>query len=245
MSYNKYHGHHLKDRILEAVRLYPEGATPKFISNTLKLNHSTVRAYMRDMFRRGILKQNYKYGFYSVIKTIHGITNYNIHNIYLTYTFTDINLTTSHKKIRFDNIKLKLYFGKKSKKATCSVSSDKPLSLREFLMAKYVFESEVKKELNIDYLPELYVKSVEINEDFRGVRMEGINAVTWTNFIGMLEKVYNKKEKVRKEYKVSVPMKADVLVSVLRNNVDVYPLIMRVDNIEKDVKGIKEIMRRK
>lgn len=233
------------DRILSLIEKCPEGIKPKTVAKCLHLNESTVRSYMRRLFSRGLLVQNYNFGFYTVAKTIHGITNYNIHNIYLSYTFNEETIKESgQKKIRFQNIKIRIYYGMKSRKATCSVSSKNPLSLRELELVKYVFENEVKRELKKESLPELYVKSAEINRDYNNIRMEGLNAVTWNNFAGLLEKYYNKKEGVRKEFKASVPVKASVLLSVLRNNIDIYPLIERVGEIEKDVKIIKEYLRR-
>lgn len=240
------HENRISARILNFIEKCPEGVKPRYVAKNLNLNESTARVYIRRLFARGMLVQNYKLGFYSVTKSIHGITNYNIHNIYLSYTFDEETIVKSNsRKLRFQNIKIRIYYGMKSRKATCSVSSKNPLSLRELELVRYVFENEVKRELKKDELPELYVKSAEINHDYENVRMEGLNAVTWNNFTGLLEKYYNKKDGVRKEFKVSVPMKANVLLSVLRNNIDVYPLIERVGEIERNVKIIKDVLRRK
>lgn len=223
---------------------YPEGLFPKMLSKASKINYSTVKVYLRDMLKKGLVKQNFKNGPYTVIKPIHGNIYYKYHNIYFSFQFKDIEITPHKEKVQIENIKLIIYFGSKTKKVTCNVSSKEPLNLRELVLVKNLFEQKVKEKLGIQELPVLMIKSIEFNNDLQGIRMDGINAVTWNDFKGVLEKVYNKEDKLRHEFKVSLPVEAESIIHLLRQGLDSYELLKNYNSLDERLGRLEEVNKR-
>jgi len=84
------------------------------------------------------------------------------------------------------------------------------------------------------------VRRVEIMEDFRGFRLEGMEAVTFENCVGELVKYYNKSGLRREAKSGSMGIHLSQFRSLLDEGVDSSLLHRRMDQIEREMRKVLE-----
>jgi hypothetical protein len=107
------------------------------------------------------------------------------------------------------DVRFEVVFGWKRGKVSATVSCDDGLSYRELCFAVLEFERRVREVLGS--VPDFRVEagSYEFLRDFPGLRLDGVQSITLTAFMGILEKLYNKPGVgLRHEVKSSVPVSA-------------------------------------
>jgi hypothetical protein len=113
-------------------------------------------------------------------------------------------------------IRFRFIVGKLSKKATMHISSDFPYNITSLCILVRVFQDEVEKCSG--YRPEtkeIYVNTMELNNDHLGLRIEGANCITIDGLIAEF-KLYQKKDRVREELKIKVPFQSDIILRLLK-----------------------------
>ena len=96
----------------------------------------------------------------------------------------------------------------------------------------------------IEYMNEVSVHKIEWNKDFEGIKLNGLKSITLSEVAGIVERIYNKDGKLRKETILtdrSVQMKlGDVMETIMRGGVGDYYLKQSLGIIAQDQKYILE-----
>jgi hypothetical protein len=87
---------------------------------------------------------------------------------------------------------------------------------------------------------ELQAINVQFNRDFQGLRLEGLQAMTVTSILGVLERFYNKNQGLRTEIQVGPISVRDIEV-LLRGGVTGYNLVQSNFALLKEIRNLKEV----
>jgi hypothetical protein len=199
----------------------PEGATPKMISLYTRIPQSSVRG----MLTRGILGIE-NIGVHGLYRSVHKnrdnhIFSYNFHNLILAvhlpnYTKSTVQETHSSVLVNFEFI-----IGQDSRQATMRISTptidgtNYPINISSISLAFELFRKLIKQHADTEItMNDTSVKSIEFNKDYENLKLEGVNSITMENLIEQF-KAYQKKDKLRIEHKMKIPINADDLIKLL------------------------------
>lgn len=235
------------EKIISCLKSHPEGIFAKFIASETELDFNTVRSYLRELKKDGIITQKYLRGPYDFVgNTIHGLGGElpRMQNIVFTYQAKK----NIHQRMDFTKTlqiaEVKLEAGVKSNKITYHVHAKESISIREAWLIGQIFIADIHAYLDeTPKSPEILVNTTEFNWDYYGIRIEGANCITLDNFIG-LEKLYNKPGRIRYEIKTKIPFPLDNLIALITNGVEYTSLNSKVSELQKSIDfAINEIKR--
>lgn len=195
---------HKKQTIIDFLKRFPEGAVAKHISLMTDIDYSTVRGILRNLLKEGIVAQKFERGPYCLVQDFtHGMKmEPKFHNILLQVT-PDKPIKKFKEVFQSEIACLRIESGIKSKKITGVISANPPLTHRETCLMAEKFMHLSKQEFSMEISPDdVKFINIEINWDYNGLRLEGCNCITLKSF-GLIEKLYNKKECIRHEYRFS------------------------------------------
>lgn len=200
------------------------------IAEKAKVNFSTVRGILRKLQSRSLVFQEYKRGPYSAkpfnIPT-HGVAgNTEIYPVLprvqnLVLVSEELSVPKGLPSLTYSvvDVNVKIIFGWKRRQVSAIISCDEGLSYRELCFAVNDFKQRVHEVL--ESVPEFSVKAknYEFLKDYLGIRLEGIQSITLTTFMALLEKLYNKEIGLRHEVKGSVPIPVETLIALMQGGV--------------------------
>lgn len=210
-----------RQRIINEVAKHPEGITPKYIALYTQIKHSYVRTLITKIPEieqvpeiRGLYR--------SVVKEGHGgIFSYNFHNLLLTVYLPNYQKETVQTTLSCDFSNSEFMIAKTSKTATLRISTPKidgtdyPINVSSITLAFALFKSLIKQHADTEIqMKDVTVSSIEFNKDYENLRLDGVNTITMENLTEQF-KIYNKKDKLRTEHKLTVPMNAEELIKLL------------------------------
>jgi len=142
------------------------------------------------------------------------------------------------------DVRFEVVFGWKRGRVSAVISCDDGLSCRELRFAVLEFERRVCEVLGS--VPEFDVDATryEFLKDYLGVEVDGLKAVTLTNFMGLMEKVYQKENCLRHEVKSNVPVSLATLEALMQGGMSTATLQQFNYVLVKDVSKVLEEMRR-
>lgn len=209
----------LEDRIIKLIEGAEDaGISPKGIYNITKngeeININTIKSILKRLEVQGRIKKHSSVrGNYIVVNNAHDIFQHNIHNLMLTHSFDEsLVIDSRHEEIEFGTIKLQLDIYPNTKNACMRVSTDYPFNISSLPLVAFIFKNFVEKYCDKPITEEqIIVKNIEFNQDFYGVKLEGIQAITFSGIISLF-KIYKKnRNSVRMEYKNKIPFNFDIL----------------------------------
>jgi len=209
-----------KEKAISALlEKHPEGLTPKIIACRLGLNHNTVKSRLRIM--KNVRKSNDIRGLYFLVeKNTHGVFDWNFHNVVLSYQLKDYNGDRINETIRLGFQNLMFQIGKKSKKATLHISSEPPIQMGSILLCVFILKNLIKLySVTETENKDVWIRSIEFNKDYSNLRLDGVCCITLDSILAQY-KLYQKKEGLREEYKIKVPINLPVIVSLLDNGIN-------------------------
>ena len=227
-------------RILEVIKQAGRSLWPKEIARLSGLKHSTVRGYLRQLLKAGVLLQPER-GLY-VINPTHGVGRPpRIHNLWLSVgLFVPRSFKTSEV---YGDCKLQVIFGAKRSRVTAVISSEKGLDYTGCCFAIQRVKAIIKEILNVEVEnSQLFVRNCEFNEDYVGIRLEGLNCVTVKSFLGSLERMYNKGDGLRNEVKVR-PEKVETILALLKGGITPYYAVQGVFLVEKRLEELTKAIK--
>ena len=237
-------------KITQILKNFPEGATPKLVALHSKINHNTIKTILIELEKRGVIqrKQGLR-GYYILVeKKTHDLLSYNTQNIHFAY---NIPLSFEIEKAIYEKgnfsglVGYTFEIGKGSQKATMRIKTSYPFNISAITLISYYFKLLIRKHTKIFPIDKkIIISSLEINKDYLGIKMEGCNCLTIDTLI-LEMKVYNKKNRLREEYKTKEPIGLDFFMNLARNGILFAELsnkedliIQRIDNIEKEIQRI-------
>jgi hypothetical protein len=210
-----------EEMITNYLKTVPEGATPKMISFYTRIPQSTVRG----MLSRGItgIEKTDIHGLYHSVQKMgdDGIFLWNFHNLLLVTHLPKYDKQAVSETHSSDLINFEFNIGAKSKNATARLSTPKvngtdyPLNLSSITLAVTLFKELIRKHANTEITNnDIEIKTIELNKDYQNIRLDGVNSITMENLIEQF-KAYQKKDKLRIEHKLKVPVDAEQLFKIL------------------------------
>ena len=214
--------------------------SPKEIAFRTGLNHSTTRCYLRRLLSQGKVNQPYR-GYY-VAKPTYGVGKPpRVHN--LRVGFKAKVKRSEDVRERWDDCRLRVLFGVKRGYVSGWISSERGLDLTSCLLVVQRFKDVASSRLG--WAPgdkEISVTTCEFNEDFAGVRLDGLSCVTVESFFGALERLYNKAEGLRSEVKVQ-PESLESVYAVLKGGVSQYNILQSNFALMRKVEALVEAVK--
>ncbi len=231
----------LERRITICLEKHPEGAFPKKIAFMIDENVNTVKSALKRMLDVKI-KNDVRGLYHLVEKSNDSIFNWKFQNLILTCNIPSYRRNTI-KRTTLENIpnllKIDFGIGAKSKKATMYISSKQSISIPAILSFYNQFKLLIQKYANVTITPaDVLVKTIELNKDLIGIRLDGLNCIT-VDFLVSQYKLYTKKQGVREEFKLKVPVGFPVLISLLKNGSLSSEVIHRLDCFGSDINKLR------
>lgn len=208
-------------KILQCMRRYPEGVTPKVISFDTSINVNTIKAILPKI--TGIKKT--MRGYYKVVERGDGsipnasdsLCDWNFHNCILSCKMRDFpshNISSSHS---FGLINCEFIISKKGV-ATLRVATDNPLNVSSICMVYGFFRELISRHSDGYYdMKDVYIRTIEFNKDYSNLRLDGLRCLTIDSLVQQF-KIYQKKLGMRIEHKTKVNFTVENIVDMLTNN---------------------------
>jgi len=211
------------------------GLYPKQVALYTGINHSTVKSYLRELEKRGEVED--VAGLYSVVEGTHRDVNPpKVQNFVLSIALPS-TIAVHHAEEDFDLGFCKMHFvvGEKNHKVTGHVSADPPIGIETAFTVGLLFAEKVEKA--VGWKPDqgiIFLKTVEVNWDDYGVRLDGVNAITLRT-IGAEEKLYNKKHALRHEHRILCPMTLETLLGIVDKGATTGYIFKQVSELRSDI----------
>jgi len=126
----------------------------------------------------------------------------------------------------------------------------RPLDYERFVQVMYFFDGIFLSCFRfslVENMNEVSVHKIEWNKDFESIKLNGLKSITLSEVAGVIERIYNKDGKLRKETILTdraVQMKlGDVMEAIMRGGVGEYYLKQTLGIIAQDQKYILEGIR--
>lgn len=228
---------------MEMLKRYPEGANCKLIAAQTGINYSTTRSYLSKLAAEGSIKRKSR-GIYVVEESSHSIPETKVQNFVLSYQ-GEGPMEREEEVVGLGIAKMILKVGEASGKITGHFSAEPPLTWREFLLCFSIFAGAVRYFTG--YLPaenEVSIPTCEVNNDYYGLRLDGISCITFNEYRGLIEKVYNRKDSIRREVKISIPIDVKVLEGIMLRGVQYTALHSDTVSLTRRMDALEEAMRK-
>jgi len=258
-----------QQRILKVLEKSNRPLSPKEIAFLLKMKHQTVRKYLSELYKKGLVKR-IAYGLYQQVLTncrevlegrqqspwapFQEKSHLEIHDLILTYEDPIIcDLPSLSYEINAGEISIKIRFGKKNGKVTAWIvkgnSESNGMTYNEFCLASKIFLLEIRRVLGLndkemEELPDrIMLKRVNINNDFDGLEIDGAKSITLRTFDGALKRIYQKGKKVRIEVQPSSKSKITLsqALALLQGGAGAYNALTIVATVAKKLDKLIEL----
>jgi hypothetical protein len=232
----------------------------KYIATLIKANPSSVRSALFRLANKGYVVRVHR-GFYkwatdtNISETRHGVGELplRVHNVIVVCRIPrDVDvLKLSHGEydLRVEDVRFRFSHGVKRRKITVRFSCDDGLDFRGFVFAIELIRSYVLRFYGFEPSEsELHVVSCEFNQDYQGLRLDGVKCLTVSDLKGVLERIYQKKENlVRSEVKVK-KASVETIYALLKGGVTsynivqgLYTLVKKVENLVEGIKYLNQV----
>jgi predicted transcriptional regulator len=233
-----------REKIIKIVGAFSGGLNPKGISLYTGINASTVKSIIGQLVSEGTIKKDSKLrGYYHLVDNpTHALFSYNLHNVVLTLYSKDIVVEDSiNEEVLSGLIKANLQIGKTTHKATFHISTDYPFNFISLEIVAYLFLEKIGKYCNITpRFDEIKIATIEFNKDHKYERLENIECVTLGSLIAEF-KLYQKKNCVREEFKIKVPIDISTVSNLLQQGITSTENNLRLNSCEGAIEELKEM----
>jgi len=228
-------------KILQCLKNYPEGATPKMIALDTSINVNTVKSMIQKI--KGIEK--IFRGLYKVVKGGDGahpspslsLFNWNFHNCILSTTLTHHPHKNIQTTISLQLSNLKFEISTKGH-ATLRLAADNPLNISSIsLLSNYFLELISKHSKDIITQKQVGISSIEFNHDYKNIRLDGVKSLSIDNLVEQF-KVYQKKQGMRIEHKTKIAFNVENVIDMLQNNPNSLELNIKLANQREQIERL-------
>jgi hypothetical protein len=235
-----YNGLPLREAIVKVVQESEIELTPLQIAQKLQANHSSVRVYLPQLVAQNRLVTPYPGAYCSQIT--HGVRfqGLKVHNI-VAVGWADVDVHWEVTEV-VGTVKVRVVFGTERKKVSVFVSCDAGMDKNGCLLALHRGFDIVKAKLGKD-LEQIELKTFELNRDYLGVRVDTPICITQKGLFDIVERVYQKEEGVRHEWKVSKNMSLLEFESLLQGGVTAYNVTQSSFALITEVRKLAEALK--
>jgi hypothetical protein len=233
-----------KDKIVNLLKEYPEGITPKEIAFLTKINVNTVKSLLPKI--ENIRKKEGLRGLYVLVENNpHGsIFDWKLHNVTLTYDLINYSGEKINKTIDSELIKFRFGIGAKTKKATLHLSTDNPIEISSLnIYCLYLLEL-IRQNYNSPlFLENIIVRSIEFNKDYLNLRLDGLKSISFTSLCYQY-KLYQKRQGLRQEHKINLPIGIPEIFSMLQKGDYSLEVYSELNSLRKEQKTLVDSNRK-
>ena len=136
-------------------------------------------------------------------------------------------------------VKVRVIFGTERDKVSIFISCDAGMDKNSCLLALDKGFGIVRGRLGKD-LEQVYLKTFELNRDYLGVRVDRPTCITRVGLYDMVERIYQKEEGVRHEWKINKEMPLAEFEALLQGGVTSYNLMQANFALVQEVKRLTE-----
>jgi len=233
----------VKERIIDELKKASDPLTPKQISVRTRINHNTVKVYVRHLLVEKLISQPYP-GAYSC-KTQPRCEEPlpRVQNLVLSASAPWLSSPIEEIEEQIGDIGLRVVFGLKRRKITCYISRDRGMDCSEVAMAVELFRLHVALCTTHTLASEgIEVHSCEFLQDYEQLRLDGVKCVTVKSFLGVLERVYNREHGIRSEVKVQ-PQDVTSIMTLLKGGVSTYNILQGQFMMVQEIKHLTDAVK--
>jgi ribosomal protein S25 len=242
-SYSSSSGFSVEERILKVIDESELELAPHEIARKIHANRSSVRVILRKLLDRGFVLQPYPGTYCNKITYGMRFVPLCVHNISL---WSKVCQDVKHWEVDevVGGVKIHVCFGSERRKISGYIACDVGgMSHDACLFAVHrwfdIAEHRLGWELN-----DLTLTTFEVNKDYSGVRIDGVQCITKKDLYGMIERTYQKEENlVRKEWKVSGSMSINKFEEALRKGVADNDRVQASFELKEEVKRTTEAVK--
>lgn len=232
-----------KERILNVLKKTSETLTPKQIHVRTRINHNTIKVYVRQLFKEGLINQPYP-GAYSYETHLRvGEPPPRVQNVRLQVRAPWLSRPVETVEESVGDVGISVLFGLKRKRVTGYISRDQGLDYVQMVMAWELFRMYVALNggpmLDVD---EVEIQSCEVLRDYEQLRLDGVKCVTVKSFLGVLERVYNREHGLRSEVKVQ-PQDVNTIMTLLKGGASSYNILQGQFMIVQEIRRLTEAVK--
>jgi hypothetical protein len=239
-SYSSSSGFSVEERILKVIDESELELAPHEIARKIHAKRSSVRVILRKLLDRGFVLQPYPGTYCNKITYGMRFVPLCVHNISL---WSNVCQDVKHWEVDevVGGVKIHVCFGSERRKISGYIACDVGgMSHDACLFAVHRWFDIAEHRLGWE-LSDLTLTTFEVNKDYSGVRIDGVQCITKKDLYGMIERTYQKEENlVRKEWKVSGPMSINKFEEALRKGVADNDRVQASFELKEEVKRITE-----
>lgn len=230
-----------RHKIVELVNSSEIELTPIQIANKLDINHSTVKNYLRRLLKEGRIIQPYPGAYASKITYGMMIAPLRCHNLIVQVEAPWLGFSDDVTEFT-GSVKVRVQFGVQRRRVTGRISCDAGMDRNSVFFALHRFY-DIFEERTGHSVENVTVKTFELNRDVGGVRLDLVKCYTRKAFDDVLERVYQKGDVVRGEYKISRDMRVDEFQSLIMGGLSSYQSTQTSYLIIEEVKKMTEAIK--
>jgi hypothetical protein len=205
--------------------------------------YTTVRGVCAKLLQKGLVMQPYPGAYCNKITYGVRFVPLAVHNIRL---FSNVCVDVKHWEYDevYGGVKIHVCFGSERRKISGFISCDVGgMSHDACLLAVNRWFDIAEKRLGWE-LSDLAVTTFEVNKDYAGVRVDGVQCVTKRDFYGMIERTYQKEESlVRKEWKVSQKMSINKFEEAIQKGLAGMERAQNLEELKNEVRNVGEALK--
>lgn len=219
LSDNCYWSLSIEERILKTIDESEIELKPIEIAKKIHANASSVRVILRKLLDKGMILQPYEGSYCN--KITHGMrfVPRMVHNIRLS---SNLCQNVKHDVVdeRTGGVGVHVVFGEERRKVSGWIKCDAGMVYDSCMFALNRWFDIVEGKLGFA-VNDLKLTCFEVNKDYHGVRVEGVQCLTRSGLFGMIERFYQKENNIlRHEWKVTTPTSINEFDATLRSGLD-------------------------
>jgi hypothetical protein len=236
-----------EQKVLETVENSELPITPLEISQKTKINHNSVKVYLRTLKKRNLVVQPYRGEYVSAKKVVtsdrciggkvtdKGEVLPRVHN--LRFKFSYVGERGIVKELNYDVAKVTAAIGSNGVANVYVACSREGLDFSAYR----VLMSAVRRELRVPKDSSVVVTGFELNIDYKGIKLDGVKALTLSAFDGSFERLYQKhRDVLRSEVRPVGPTTPEAIYNLLKGGVGPYNFMQSVAFLTNEIRQYTE-----
>jgi len=205
LSCNSYILSPTEKRIQQLINESSIELFPKQIADALHVKQGTIRPHLRRMLLKGIIVQPYKGAYCDKSTYDVRFVRLLVHNLRLHFCVVGDVEHWEHEEV-VGGVKVFVCFGSERRLVSGRISYDVGMDRAACLLAVNRWIDICEKRLGHE-IGDLVLSVFELNKDYAGLKLEGgIHCVTKRVLLDTIERVYQKEDAVRHEYRINKKM---------------------------------------
>jgi len=236
-------------KILHYLEVIDRPQTPREIAQNLKLNPNTVRARLSELRKTGKVLKEFEHHY--VITPTYGVggkspprvqnLRVSVRGVPVTRSETVVRDLTGPGVVDVDTLRIRITFGKKRGIISYTVKAPMGLDLYGLRLVHELVSMEtwLRGYEDLDWR----AVNFEFLWDDQSIRLEGVQAVTFDDLTGTLEKYYNKGLGHRRELRGSGGARIQDLEALIQGGITTHQTLQGLNVLRGEVQNLTNAMK--